>query len=215
MPRYLPLLLLASAYLIGSIPFSFLIARWFSGDDIRTRGSGNVGATNVLRTQGKRAGALALLLDLAKGWFVVWLARLVVANPAWPFALDGSGGFLTSRVFWLGLVAYVAVLAHMFPVWLGFHGGKGVATAAGVFLGLNPAALAIVAVIFLLAALVSRYVSVGSMASAAAMPLLMRFWFHEPLWLVVFSIAISITIILKHHSNIAQIAGGGERRLPK
>jgi glycerol-3-phosphate acyltransferase PlsY len=215
MSRFLPLLLLASAYLIGSIPFSFLITRWFSGDDIRTRGSGNVGATNVLRTQGKRAGLLALVLDLAKGWFAVWLARLILASPAWPFALDGSGGFTTSRVFWLGIAAYVAVLAHMFPAWLGFHGGKGVATTAGVFLGLNPAALGITAIVFFIAALASRYVSVGSVVSAAVIPLLMRFWFHEPFWLVVFTVAISITIILKHYSNIARIAGGEERRVPK
>ena len=210
-----PLLLVAGCYLLGSIPFSFLITRWFSGDDIRQHGSGNVGATNVLRTQGKLPGMLALTLDLAKGWFAIWLARFLLSHPSWPGPLDASGGPMTSKAFWLGLAALLAVVAHVFPVWLGFRGGKGVATAAGVFLGLNLGAMGIAFVVFLVVALISRYVSLGSVASASSMPPVLSYVFHEPKWLLIFSAVISLLIIVKHQSNLRRILGGSESRLPK
>lgn len=211
----MPFYLVAGCYLLGSIPFSYLVARYVSGEDIRTQGSGNVGATNVLRTHGKLPGILALTLDLAKGWFAIWLARYLLAHPSWPWALDGSGGPTTSKAFWLGLAALLAVVAHVFPVWLGFRGGKGVATAAGVFLGLNLGAMGIAFVVFLVVALVSRYVSLGSVASAASMPPVLSYVFHEPKWLLIFSAAISLLIIVKHQSNLRRILGGSESRLPK
>ncbi len=211
----MPLLLVAGCYLLGSIPFSFLITRWFSGDDIRTQGSGNVGATNVLRTQGKLPGILALTLDLAKGWFAVWLARFLLAQPSWPWQFDASGGPLTSKAFWLGLAALLAVVAHVFPLWLGFQGGKGVATAAGVFVGLNPGSMGFAVVIFLVVALVSRYVSLGSVAAAAAMPPVLSYVFHEPKWILIASAMISLLIIVKHQSNLRRILGGSENRFPK
>lgn len=210
----MPFYLVAGCYLLGSLPFSYLITRLFSGDDIRTRGSGNVGATNVLRTQGKLPGLLALTLDLAKGWFAIWLARWILIQPSWPWPLTGGGGPETSRAFWLGLAALVAVVAHVFPVWLGFKGGKGVATAAGVFLGLNPTSMIFAVVIFLVVALVTHYVSLGSVASAASMPPVLSYVFHEPKWILIFSAAISLLIIVMHQSNLRRILGGSENRFP-
>lgn len=214
MNQMTPLLLIAGSYLLGSVPFSYLITKWFSGEDIRTRGSGNVGATNVLRTQGKLPGLLALVLDLAKGWLAIVLARVLLGSSRWPWPTDGSSGIVSSEAFWLGLTAFVVVLAHMFPVWIGFRGGKGVATSAGVFLGLTPGVLGITIVVFLVVSFTTHYVSLGSVSSAAAIPLLMRFWAHEPFWLVIFSVAISIVVIVKHHTNIARIIQGSESRFP-
>lgn len=210
----LPFYLVAGCYLLGSIPFSYLITRLFSGDDIRTRGSGNVGATNVLRTQGKLPGFLALTLDLAKGWFAIWLARWILVQPSWPWPLTGGGGPETSRAFWLGLAALLAVVAHVFPLWLGFRGGKGVATAAGVFLGLNPTSMVFAVVIFLVVAYATNYVSLGSIASAASMPPVLSYVFHEPKWVLIFSAAISLLIIVMHQSNLRRILGGNENGFP-
>lgn len=209
-----PFYLIAGCYFVGSIPFSYIVTRIFSGDDIRTRGSGNVGATNVLRTQGKLPGLLALTLDLAKGWFAIWLARYLLVRPWWPWPLTGTGGPETSRAFWLGLAALLAVVAHIFPLWLGFRGGKGVATAAGVFLGLNPGSMLFAVVIFLVVALATHYVSLGSVAAAASMPPVLRYAYHEPKWILISSAVISLLIIIKHQSNIRRILGGGENRFP-
>lgn len=214
MTQLTPFALIVGSYLLGSIPFSFLITKWFSGEDIRERGSGNVGATNVLRTQGKLPGLIALALDLAKGWCAIWLARMLIGSSSWPFSTDGLAGTLSSEAFWLGLTALIVVVAHMFPAWLGFRGGKGVATSAGVFLGLNAGVLGLALAVFLIVSFSTHYVSFGSMTSAAVIPLLMRFWAHEPFWLVVFSVAISLVVIVKHHTNIARIVQGSESRFP-
>lgn len=214
MTQLTPFLLILGAYLAGSIPFSYLIAKLKSGEDIRTRGSGNVGATNVLRTQGKLPGLLALILDLAKGWCAIWLARTLLGSAYWPWPIDGSGGIESSEAFWLGLTALVVVLAHMFPVWIGFRGGKGVATSAGVFLGLSPGVLGVAVVVFIVVSYSTHFVSLGSLSAAAVIPPLMRFWAHEPFWLVMFSVAISIIVIVKHHTNIARIIRGSESRFP-
>lgn len=201
-------LLLLGAYLIGSIPFSFLVARLVSGKDIRTLGSGNVGATNVARTVGSKAGAIALVLDTAKGWGVVALARWAVGGS---FASPDDADRAT---LWIGLAAIVVILGHMFPVWLRFHGGKGVATAAGVFLALDARAFAIAFAVFLVVEVITRYVALASMLAAAAMPLVLRFIEREAFWIVVSSIVISIAIILKHHPNIARLAQGAEPKYP-
>jgi len=157
---------------------------------------------------------LALSLDIAKGWFAIWLARFLVSHPSWPWPLDASGGPLTSKAFWLGLAALLAVIAHVYPFWLGFHGGKGVATAGGVILGLNPGALGIAIIVFLVVALASRYVSLGSMASVASLPPILSYVFHEPKWIVISSAAIALLVIIKHHSNITRILGDGESKFP-
>ncbi|MBK5258505.1 MAG: glycerol-3-phosphate 1-O-acyltransferase PlsY [Thermoanaerobaculia bacterium] len=209
----LPAALVIASYLIGSIPFSYLVVRFVSGADIRHQGSRNVGATNVARTAGKLPGILALILDLAKGWGAVMLARWIVMRPEWPF-IAGSDGVLSSRELWIALAGLIAVLAHMFPVWLRFHGGKGVATATGVFLALDPLVIGAGALVFLIVVLASRMVSLASIVSAASIPLFFRFLATDaPFWRIVISIVIVLAVILKHHANIARLARGEERKM--
>src|SRR5947207_11528754 len=202
----LPYLLIIAAYLIGSIPFSFLVVKLAAGADIRHHGSRNVGATNVARSFGKLPGVMALLFDLAKGWAAVAAAKWIVARPEWSAPLR-------STAFWVTLAAVIAVLAHMFPVWLKFHGGKGVATAAGAFLAIDPKALAAGIIIFVIVIAATRIVSLASILSAASIPIFLRFLTHAPFWTIVLSNVISIAIILKHHSNIARLAQGTERKM--
>jgi glycerol-3-phosphate acyltransferase PlsY len=211
--RVFPATLIVASYLIGSIPFSYLVARIASGTDIRQAGSRNVGATNVARTAGKGAGILALLLDLTKGFAAIEFARWVVSRSDWPFA-PASPSPLHSREMWIALAGLIAVLAHMFPVWLRFHGGKGVATAAGAFLALDPLVVAAAAIVFVIALLSTRFVSLASILSAASVPIFFRFLVHDaPFWRIVISIVIAIVVITKHHSNIARLTQGTERRM--
>lgn len=196
--------LIAGAYVIGSIPFSFLVARLVSGQDIRNLGSGNVGATNVARTVGKGPGIVALLLDGAKGWGVVALAEWLLRSDA----SDPATGW------WIGVAAVVGVLGHMFPVWLRFRGGKGVATAAGAFLALDARAFLFVLVVFLIVWIATRWVSLASMLAAAAMPLVLRFVERQSTSVIVASIVIATAVILKHHTNIARLAHGTEPKFP-
>ena len=208
----LPFAVIALAYLIGSIPFSYLVARAFSGKDVRVEGSGNVGATNVARTAGRGAGVLALLLDAAKGYAVIVLARWIASRPEWPFAAGVQPW--ESREMWIALAGLVGVLAHMYPVWLRFHGGKGVATAAGVILALDPRVFLASVIVFAIVVLVSRTVSLASILTAASIPLLFRFIAHDsPFWRTVISIGIAVAVIVKHHSNIARLVQGRERKL--
>ena len=208
----LPVALIALAYLVGSIPFSFLVAKLFAGKDVREHGSRNVGATNVARTAGRGAGVLALLLDLLKGYGTVMLARYLVARPEWPF--EAGVQPWQSREMWIALAGLIAVLAHMFPVWLQFHGGKGVATAAGVVLALDPRVFLASVLVFAIVVLVSRMVSLASILTAASIPILFRFVAHDsPFWRTVLSIGIALAVILKHHENIARLVRGTERKL--
>ena len=210
----LPLLLVAASYLIGSIPFSYLVVRLIAGVDIRMHGSGNVGATNVVRNAGKLPGVLALVLDGAKGYAAVSLAGYLTALPNWWPPLDPSGSSaIHSHAFWLAFAGLVAMLGHIFPVWLRFRGGKGVATAAGVFLAIDPRATAAAALVFLIAALATRFVSVGSLAAAATVPIFLQFLTRAPYWMVVVSVIIALIVILKHRTNIARLAAGRERRI--
>lgn len=209
----LPAALVIGAYLIGSIPFSFLVVKLFAGEDIRELGSRNVGATNVARTFGKLPGVIALILDMAKGYAVIALARWIVMRPDWPLAAGGDFSPVRSRAFWIALAGLIAVLAHMFPVWLRFHGGKGVATAAGAFLAIDPLSFAAGAIVFLIVILSTRFVSLASMLSAASIPIFMRFLTHAPFWTTIVSIVIAMLIIVKHNSNIARLTQGTETRL--
>jgi glycerol-3-phosphate acyltransferase PlsY len=187
---------IAVAYLIGSVPFSFLVARAFGVHDVREVGSGNVGATNVLRSAGKAAGALALLLDVGKGAAATALAgRLAPGEAALPAA-----------------AALAAAVGHMYPVWLRFRGGKGVATGLGAFAPLVPrAALGAVAV-FALVALVTRFVSLGSVAGGAALAgLALALRGPDPV-----AIAAAFTaalVVFRHRSNLRRILAGTERRM--
>lgn len=209
----LPVALLFLAYLIGSIPFSFLVVKAFAGADIRQHGSRNVGATNVARTFGKLPGIIALLLDIAKGYGAVAIAIWMVGLREWPFrpAIDVTS--VTQPALWIGLAGVVAIIGHMFPVWLRFHGGKGVATATGAFLAINPLVVAGGILVFILVLATTRFVSLASMLSAASIPLFFRYFAHAPFWTDVCSIVIAILVIAKHHSNIARLARGTERRM--
>ena len=202
-----PALLVLFAYLLGSIPFSFLVGRLAGGKDIRTLGSGNIGATNVARTVGKGAGLIALLLDAAKGFAAVAIARGLLE--------DGGTTVAGAPVsFWIAAVAIAAVGGHMFPVWLRFRGGKGVATAAGVFLAIDARAIAIVFVVFLLIWISTRFVSLASILAAVAIPLELRFIERQTLWIVLAGIVIAIGVVLKHRGNIARLAAGTEPKFP-
>ena len=203
------------SYLLGSIPFSFLVVKLMTGADIRQVGSRNVGATNVARSFGKLPGIIALILDMAKGYAAVAVAIWVTASPNWPLqpaSIHDPSPF-HSRAFWIALSGLIAVLAHMFPVWLRFHGGKGVATATGAFLALDPLVVAAGAIVFVIVLISSRFVSLASIVSAASVPLFLRFLTHAPFWTVNISIFIAITIIVKHHANIARLAQRRERRM--
>lgn len=189
-----------AAYLLGSIPFGLLFARLFSGPDVRAAGSGNIGAANVARVVGKSAGILTLIFDAGKGSAAVWLAaRYSEENAAWM------------------MIAGIAALAgHCFPVWLKFRGGKGVATAAGVFLILSP--LATLGAVLLFLAIVGswRYVSLGSISAAAAMPLLIYFLWapgHAPPLPVSFgTLLAAVLIVWNHRANIQRLVAGEEPR---
>src|SRR6266404_7914699 len=178
----LPAALLLLAYLIGSIPFSFLVVKAFAGADIRQHGSRNVGATNVARTFGKLPGIIALLLDIAKGYGAVAAAEWIVGMAEWPFASDLRAVSIRQPAFWVGLAALMAIIGHMFPVWLRFHGGKGVATATGAFLAMNPLVVAGAVLVFVLVLVTTRFVSLSSMLSAASIPLFFRYFAHAPFW---------------------------------
>ncbi len=205
--------LVVSAYLLGSIPFSYLVVKLFTGADIRQHGSRNVGATNVARSFGKLPGLIALLLDIAKGYAAVVVAQWIVSRLEWTLEVGIGASPLQSTAFWVTLAAVVAVLAHMYPVWLRFHGGKGVATATGAFLAIDPTALVAAMIIFVIVILATRIVSLASILSAASIPVFLRFLTHAPFWTVVLSLVISFAIIVKHHSNIARLAQGKERRM--
>jgi glycerol-3-phosphate acyltransferase PlsY len=188
----------AAAYLLGSIPFGLLVGKLFGGADVRTAGSGNIGATNVARVAGPLAGILTLLLDAAKGAFAVVLAARLSDQSA----------------TWMMIAGLCALVGHCFPIWLGFHGGKGVATAAGVFLVLCPPAFLGSIILFVLVVVYWRYVSLGSMSAAAAMPLLIYFFWaphHAPPYAVTFgSLAAALLIVYKHDANIQRLVQGDE-----
>jgi len=205
--------LLVVSYVVGSIPFSFLIVKLMTGADIRQVGSHNVGATNVARNFGKLPGIIALILDAAKGYGVVALAKWVTASHDWPLPTGGDTSPIHSRAFWITLCALIAVIGHMFPVWLRFQGGKGVATGAGAFLALDPLALLAGLIVFGIVVVATRFVSLGSIVSAASIPLFLRYLSHAPFWTTVLSIGISLLIIAKHHANIARLARGSERKM--
>jgi glycerol-3-phosphate acyltransferase PlsY len=194
------LFLYAVAYLLGSIPFGFILAKLFGGTDVRTAGSGNIGATNVTRVVGPLAGVLTLVLDTAKGYLSVWLAS----------------DLLPGRTRAMFIAGFWSLLGHCFPVWLRFRGGKGVATAAGVFLALCPRAMLAALLLFLMIAVVFRYVSLASLSAAAALPLLMYLlWTPHggpPRIVILATLAMAALVIYQHRANIKRLARGQEPR---
>ena len=198
MKFWLPLL----AYFMGSIPFSFIVARLLGGSDVRAEGSGNVGATNVMRAAGPAAGLLALLLDLAKG-----VAPVVV------------GTMLGATSTTLAVSAVAVVSGHIFPVFLGFRGGKGVATAAGVGLCLAPSVTFVAMAVFAVVVAITRFVSVGSIVAAISLPTLAHFGasfdaeasvgFESQLALAI----IAAMVVVKHRGNLRRLLDGNESKL--
>jgi acyl phosphate:glycerol-3-phosphate acyltransferase len=198
-------LLVIASYLLGSIPTGYLLVRLFRNEDIRSVGSGNIGATNVLRSGGKGLGAATFLLDAMKGAAAVLLA-------SWIGPQFASVGISTRTVE--AIAAVVAVLGHMFPVWLHFRGGKGVATGFGVFCVAAPwAALAAISVFFIVL-FMSRYVSLASILGAASFPFFAVFLVHgeKPPLYIAAEVIVAGLIILKHHANIRRLITGTESR---
>ncbi len=196
---------LLSAYLLGSIPTGFLLAKALKGIDIREHGSGNTGATNVFRVIGKGAGVSALVTDLLKGLLAVWLMVWLVSSP-----LTGHAAELEMAAAWLYMGAgLLVVIGHSKSVWLGFSGGKSAATGLGVLLALAwPVGLGVAAVFGLVLA-ISRTVSVGSMAAAVAAIALMTFT-HQPLAYIVLTLIGGLYVIFRHRSNISRLLAGTE-----
>lgn len=194
------------AYLLGSIPFGHLIVKLKTGKDVRQSGSGATGATNVLRTAGKTLGILTFALDIVKGVVAVLLAR-------W---LTGVGGGDTTWI--VAGAAILAILGHIFPVWLGFKAGKGVATGLGVFLAIAPVAALCSFALFILIVVKTRYISLGSIVGSVVMIPLIWFW-HGWVWpspfLTQMLVAITIVaavIVFKHHENLQRLMSGTENK---
>ncbi len=193
----MPVLALAAAYLIGGIPFGYYLVRWTTGRDVRVLGSGNIGATNVLRTTGRAAGAITLLLDIAKGFLAVWLAAQLTH----------------ASTLWTSLAALAVMAGHAFPPLLGFRGGKAVASFLGAFLYLAP--LAVVAALLLFVAVVaySRYISLGSVVAAGSFPLAVWMILHPPFELTGAAIVAGAFVVYRHKANLARIRAGTENVL--
>ena len=186
---------LALSYVLGSVPSGLWLGLWLRGVDIRKEGSGNIGATNTMRTLGKLYGLAALAFDVFKGWLPVILAPYL---HSWEYLPIGCG--------------MAAIIGHTFPIFLWFRGGKGVATSTGVFLGLAPMPMAVAAAVFFAVVAATRMVSAGSVAAAAAMSAAV-FLFDIPWpvrWFTLFAAAL---VIIKHHSNIRRILRHEENKL--
>jgi acyl phosphate:glycerol-3-phosphate acyltransferase len=197
-----------AAYLLGSIPFGFVLVRLFLKEDIREKGSGNIGATNVVRSGAKKLGMLTFALDVCKGFIAVWLAsRIAFAPGLAAVPLQNAEA----------LAAFCAILGHIYTIWLRFKGGKGVATALGVFLALAPlAALASLAVFTVVFAL-TKYVSLASILASVAFPVFAMLLPHAPYrpWLVAVILVVPVIVIAKHRQNITRLINGTEYRFGK
>jgi acyl phosphate:glycerol-3-phosphate acyltransferase len=208
MPVLTYLLVSLAAYLLGSIPFGYILVRLFLKEDIRAKGSGNIGATNVIRSGSKGLGALTFLLDACKGYVAVVLATQIASAPALSPVNHQNAA---------ALAALLAILGHVYTVWLRFKGGKGVATAFGVFLALAPWAAFAALVIFILTVVTTRYVSLGSILAAVVFPffaLLLPHAQRTPLLIAVICI-VPVIVIAKHRQNIARLLRGTENRFGK
>jgi acyl phosphate:glycerol-3-phosphate acyltransferase len=182
-----------AGYLLGSIPFGFLLVKLSQGADVRKQGSGNIGATNVFR-KSRWAGIMTLLLDGAKGYFAVVVA-----------------GWMGGDVAWAGVAAVAAIFGHVFTIWLGFKGGKGVATGCGAYLAISPLAVGTTLALFVAVVVLTRYVSLASILATGAFP----FWallYHEPAPAIQWAVVGSALIVAKHHQNIRRLLSGTEHK---
>src|SRR5262249_51578320 len=190
----IPLAVLAIAYLLGAIPFGYLLVRWKTGADVRSKGSGNIGATNVLRTTGRVAGVATLLLDIAKGYFAVWIA----------------GRLTQGDSLWMSAAAVAVVAGHAYPVFLKCQGGKAVSSYIGAFLCLTPAALAAELIVFVGVVAWPRHISLGSIIGAATLPLAIWLIVKPELPVLIASILCGAFIIYRHSSNLKRLHAGTE-----
>jgi glycerol-3-phosphate acyltransferase PlsY len=190
------LVLVVLAYLVGSIPFAYIFVRWATGRDVRLEGSGNVGATNALRSAGWKVGVSVTVLDTAKGSLAVWM--MLVFNP---------------ESAWLAASMLAVVFGHCFPPWLLFRGGKGVATGLGAFLVIAPLSALAALGLWLVMLAAFRWVSLASMTATASFPVLLQL-VDRPDWVTLVAVAAAaILIIVNHHSNIRNLIAGDEPRL--
>jgi len=190
----MPFLALVIAYLLGGIPFGYLLVRLKTGEDVRSMGSGNIGATNVLRTSGRVIAVATLLLDIAKGFFAVWL----------------SARLTNDSVAWTSLAALAVMAGHAYPVFLKFHGGKAVASFIGAFLYLTPIPLLATLVVFVIVVAATRHISMGSIIAAAGLPLAAWLIMHPPAPIVLVSLIAGAFIVFRHGANIHRIRAGKE-----
>jgi glycerol-3-phosphate acyltransferase PlsY len=188
-----PLLALVIAYLLGAIPFGYLLMKFKTGEDVRAKGSGNIGATNVMRVGGKVAGIATLLLDIAKGYLAVWIAQR-----------------LTGDTLVMSAAAVTVMAGHAYPVFLRFKGGKAVASFVGAFLCLTPWALAVEVIVFVVVVAWTRHISLGSIIGAATFPLAVLLVQHGPFEAVAASVIAGTFVIYRHSSNIQRLREGTE-----
>lgn len=189
-----PLIAVIVAYLVGGIPFGYLLVRWKTGEDVRDKGSGNIGATNVLRTTGRVVAVATLLLDIAKGLFAVWLAGKLS---------DGSP-------LWMSLAALAVMAGHAFPIFLKFQGGKAVASFIGAFLYLTPIPMIATLVVFVIVVAVTKQISMGSIIAAGTLPLATWLIEHPPLIVIAATLIAAVFLIYRHRANIERIRSGTE-----
>lgn len=187
-------LALIAAYLIGGIPFGYLLVRWRTGEDVRAKGSGNIGATNVLRTNGRALGVVTLVLDIAKGALAVWL-------------MDRASG---GNAAWMAAAAVIVMLGHAFPVFLKFQGGKAVASFIGAFLYLTPLPLFCSLLVFVVVVAVTRYISLGSIVSAGLFPLAVYLISQPPAAVLLAAAFSGAFIVWRHRGNIERLRAGNE-----
>lgn len=197
------ILVIIGSYLLGSIPSSVWVGRWFFAMDIREFGSGNAGATNTVRILGYKAGIPVLLFDIAKGWFPVFLVGTLL-----------NWDLLSDKVIYLQIIAgLAAVIGHVYPIYIGFRGGKGVGTLAGMALGLFPLAFLSSLLVFVLIIVFTKYVSLGSMLAAISFPLFLIFVFNTKSWpLIILGVLASFFIIYTHRRNIKSLLDGTENK---
>jgi len=192
------LLAVVIAYVLGAIPFGYLVVKFSTGKDVRASGSGNIGATNVLRTTGKAPAAITLLLDIAKGFAAVWIAAaLTESTPA-------------SEPLWTSLAALAVMAGHAYPVFLRFQGGKAVASFIGAFLYLTPAPMLTALLLFVLVVAGTRYISAGSVIAAGTFPLGVWLILHPPVEVLLASAIAGVFIVVRHKANLERIHEGNE-----